>query len=549
MVALRESAHQSCPAGARVAAGSNSLPTPHPLDYDWRFDEATTRSLLQRFGQQGQTVMIGTPTLAAAGYKFGISGPILLLDSNASAIRSLASTSSTIRTLCIDVEHDELPAFRAATVIVDPPWYEQSIAAFLWAAARLCTRGGLVVACFPGIGTRPGIREERNRLIEGAEKAGLLHVRTEAGVLSYVTPPFERSAFEAANVVNVPGCWRKGDLLIFKSTGNCVVHRPLPREIEERWSEVDVRGIRFKVRSASSLEFEDPKLRPVIDGDILPSVSRREPRRGLVDVWTSTNRVFACRGRLVLMAILRAVAARQRPAPAVAQLLARPLHGKELALVADATAQIRALVRQECADLQRLQPPGRNRKEFPVRRRRPESRVREAIDGHSHLRLLLGKLRAAVHNDTFWNAYFEREPSFGVHLAIFNEPYLRYVLDGTKTVESRFSVNRCPPYSRVTRGDLLLLKRAGGPVMGICAVGAVQFYNLDPASWQQIRRDYTTALCAQDPDFWAAREAAAYATLMQVSNARNIPPFEFPKKDRRGWVVLRSSAAELNLHF
>jgi hypothetical protein len=544
---LLRSARESRAPAPRVAAGSDPLPTPHPLDYDWRFDGITTRSLLQRIGEQQPIAMIGTPTLAIAADKLRVAGPLLLLDSNESAIRSVASVSSTIRALCIDVESGQLPKFSAASVIVDPPWYEQMTTAFLWAAARLCARGGQVLACFPGLGTRPGIREERKRLIDGAEDAGLLHVRTEAGVIAYVTPPFERSAFLAANIANVPASWRKGDLITFESTGNCSIRRPTPTKVEERWSDVEIRDVRIKVRSASSIEFGDPTLRPLIDGDVLPTISRREPRRALVDVWTSTNRVFACRGRAVLLAILRGIATRRRPATAVAELLGRPLGRSEVNRVAEATAQVRALIRQERADVRRLQHLGELERQPPPSRAKPQSRVRDEVVGAFHVGGLLRKLRAEMQNDTFWNAYFEQESSFGIHLAIFNEPYLRYVLEGTKTIESRFSINRCPPYRRVSRGDLLLLKRAGGPVVGICAVGAVQFYNLDPASWQHIRRDYTTALCAQDPEFWSAREAAAYATLMQVSNPCNIPPFDFPKRDRRGWVVLQNSGAALNL--
>ena len=67
----------------------------------------------------------------------------------------------------------------------------------------------------------------------------------------------------------------------------------------------------------------------------------------------------------------------------------------------------------------------------------------------------------------------------GVHLAIFVEPYLELVLAGKKTIESRFSANRCPPYNAVKKGDLLLLKRSGGPVVGVATVGQVWSYDLD----------------------------------------------------------------------
>ena len=137
------------------------------------------------------------------------------------------------------------------------------------------------------------------------------------------------------------------------------------------------------------------------------------------------------------------------------------------------------------------------------------------------------------------------EPApFSLHLAIMVEPYLTLMLNGTKTVESRFSANRCAPYGRVEKGDVLLLKKSGGPVVGICMVTYRWFYHLDAASWQTIRRDFGKAICAQDPQFWQDRRDASYATLMRVRHVRAITPITFDKRARRGWVVLRDSVAE-----
>ncbi len=126
----------------------------------------------------------------------------------------------------------------------------------------------------------------------------------------------------------------------------------------------------------------------------------------------------------------------------------------------------------------------------------------------------------------------------GVHLAIFVEPYLELVLAGKKTIESRFSVNRCPPYNAVKKGDLLLLKRSGGPVVGVASVGQVWSYDLDPDSWFLIRNHFAEQLCITDPEFWASKEGASYATLMRVECALRIEPIPVSKRDRRGWVVL-----------
>lgn len=129
-----------------------------------------------------------------------------------------------------------------------------------------------------------------------------------------------------------------------------------------------------------------------------------------------------------------------------------------------------------------------------------------------------------------------------VHLAVCVEPFLSLILSGKKTVESRFSAVRFPPYGCVNRGDLVLLKRSGGPVVGVCEIGAAWFYKLDKDSWKTIRREFAQALCAQDPDFWRDRASAEYATLMYVSRATRVTPIDWPKRDRRGWVVVQPGA-------
>src|SRR5271169_6453922 len=92
-------------------------------------------------------------------------------------------------------------------------------------------------------------------------------------------------------------------------------------------------------------------------------------------------------------------------------------------------------------------------------------------------------IRSAVVDNALWCSVLGAPgtdlPPCAIHLAVFIEPFLGYVLDGTKTVESRFSINRCAPFGKVSQGDVLLLKRAGGPVVGITRVLAVWSYHLD----------------------------------------------------------------------
>lgn len=157
---------------------------------------------------------------------------------------------------------------------------------------------------------------------------------------------------------------------------------------------------------------------------------------------------------------------------------------------------------------------------------------------------LIERIRHAVGQDSFWQDYLvqyavKSPPPVSVHLAILVEPYLQYVLDGKKTVESRFSVRQSPPYGSVKDGDVLLLKRVSGPIVGLCQVATVWSYRLDPESLSELRAEFAAAICAQDPEFWNERSSASFATLMRLQNVRPISPVHVKKRDRRGWVVLR----------
>ena len=130
-------------------------------------------------------------------------------------------------------------------------------------------------------------------------------------------------------------------------------------------------------------------------------------------------------------------------------------------------------------------------------------------------------------------SHYEREKfraSLRVHLAILCEPYLQWILQGKKTIESRFSVRQGLPYRRVSIGDILLLKRTSGPVVAYCSVEAVIYATRKPEDlyWQlhQFSKD------------------TKYATLMRVHQVQHLDPIEVGRArgDRRPWIILRDSS-------
>ena len=136
------------------------------------------------------------------------------------------------------------------------------------------------------------------------------------------------------------------------------------------------------------------------------------------------------------------------------------------------------------------------------------------------------------------------------HLAIFTPPFLDLILDGKKTIEGRFSRVRCAPFEAVEEGDVVLMKESGGFVCGAFVVARVEtFRNLNSVLLNNLETNYSKGLCADaDPLYWKKRADCKYATLLHVGSLQRFgKPFPFPKKDRRGWVVLKNPIPGIEL--
>lgn len=153
------------------------------------------------------------------------------------------------------------------------------------------------------------------------------------------------------------------------------------------------------------------------------------------------------------------------------------------------------------------------------------------------------EIRNRLLNDDFWELQFNKleNSKISLHLAIFNEPYLSYLFDGKKTIESRFSINRVAPYKQINNGDIVLLKLSSGPIIGVCIVTHAWFYKLDENSWNEIKNNYFMEICVFDQTFWEYKKKSCYATLIKFQKSKLIiPPLNISKKDKRGWVILKT---------
>lgn len=128
-----------------------------------------------------------------------------------------------------------------------------------------------------------------------------------------------------------------------------------------------------------------------------------------------------------------------------------------------------------------------------------------------------------------------------VHLAIVNEPFLSYIKNGRKTIESRFTKNKIAPYYQIHEGDIICMKAASKPIDSIFIAGEIRFYENSPYVLNEIKDKYTNAICAYDDSFWKTRKEKKFISLINIKQVIQLcKPFNVPKRDKRAWIRFES---------
>jgi hypothetical protein len=335
---------------------SNQLPVPHPLDFEWRFSENAIENLLQKSleitNPQDLITLFGVPSVLWSALQKGYPRQMVLFESS-QAVSHFFDRQNVPRgkfKKC-NLMEDDLPKISAKLVISDPPWYQECVRSFLWAAGQLCSQGGFMLLSTPPVGTRPKIKQEWEDALGWAKALGFSFVEMQECSLPYVSPPFERNALKAEGIVSVPREWRRGNLAIFVREFDHGISRPPSCLLNGDWVEEAIEGVRFRIRRRDRTQhFIDPSLETIVPGDILPSVSRYDGRREKADVWTSGNRIFKCQGTAVLQKIIGAIVQHSSPFLTVEGYVKRKLTEKELQLIAATSDKLTLTVEIEQAE-------------------------------------------------------------------------------------------------------------------------------------------------------------------------------------------------------
>lgn len=311
-----------------LEAASSRLPLPHPLDYEWRFSVrgCTTFADAVSDAAPGPAVgLMGTPALAEVLPSLLSDARFTLFELRPEACAAFVD-DSRVRVVEGDVRVTELAHRNSFDVLVaDPPWYPEPTDGFLRAAAELLRSGGVLLLCAPGLATRPGQPAERNRSLASAASLGFVLEHLRHGAIEYEAPPFELSALGAAGLPGFDPYWRTGDLLAFTLVRGSRSAAPTSDKgviVTSHWEEVVFGRARIRVNLLLA-DNHAGQLDPIVTGDVLDSVSARDARREIANVWTGMNRVFRTCDPHGLIRALRALRDGRRVAPGWDEPLAR----------------------------------------------------------------------------------------------------------------------------------------------------------------------------------------------------------------------------------
>lgn len=261
------------------------LPLPHPLDSEFRFDDATAAilatALVDATRDGDELLLIGVPTVAVVLAGRNIDRKIRFLGPDNSVTSAVRLAFKDKRILL-----GQGDGRTAAAALLDPPWYRDAMRDLIRVSASGCRPGALLNLILPPVGTRPEVTADREACLGFAQAAGL-KATGRGGPVSYRTPLFELSAMERQGIARLAN-WRRGEAMEFVVASDAP---PFAKWVQPRSPEFMVGGIRLKLVPGTAPGADE--LVPMGLHEVFASVSARAPGREAATLWTTTNRAFA----------------------------------------------------------------------------------------------------------------------------------------------------------------------------------------------------------------------------------------------------------------
>ena len=291
-----------------LSAIMGKIHLPHCLDYEWWFSHSGREKMAEILLHRNplpvpETIaFLGSPLFGAFISVLVPESRVYILDKSKATLDAISGNvdSSRVSLIHYNAEYplpQELIGI-ADMAFFDPPWYVEYYDLFLRRCVQLTFGRHSTVSfvLFP-ILTRPASLQERKQSFEAAMSYGLSLFAMDSHVAHYLTPHFEQETLKQKGIDAKN--WRRGDLAVFISEGNRLPENIVQQIEKEEWIEFLVGKVKIKIRvkDENPDTYITPEISDVRDKDSgFPSVSRRDPLRAKIDLWTSTQRGFKIKG-------------------------------------------------------------------------------------------------------------------------------------------------------------------------------------------------------------------------------------------------------------
>jgi len=252
------------------------LPLPHPLDFDWRYDDDTAQALTVLLQSYSPVVAIGAPTVARLLEAVGADVTLVDRQPIQGVRRHIVSDASDFTT-------DD----RYKAAIVDPPWYPAQLTSWTEASARAVGVGGTVFVSIWPHTTRPRAATEASQALN--EFSRWAHIQRNIATLRYAEPHFETIAREVGGEAELSRSPLEGELirLDVQAVPPVISKKNAPAQ----WLRITIDDYQLAVRRRPDSGLT--QIEPVFpqDGWRWRYVSARAPGIEQIDLWSSLGEV------------------------------------------------------------------------------------------------------------------------------------------------------------------------------------------------------------------------------------------------------------------
>ncbi len=126
-----------------------------------------------------------------------------------------------------------------------------------------------------------------------------------------------------------------------------------------------------------------------------------------------------------------------------------------------------------------------------------------------------------------------------------NKATIEAILNGKKTIETRFSLHKIAPFGVISKEDLIYMKPPGEEVIGQFRVKKVfSFDGLTEQDIDDIFMKYGNQIgigqIEEDNKYHINKKQSKYGTLIFIGDSERFitSPIKIKKSDQRGWMVI-----------